>query len=174
LPAVVAAKVERFPIAFSVECGGFVHDHSADGVFGHRFRFLHGHVSFLVNLFTSQQRRALNYFLDSLLITTTSRTTTTTPITVQIHIPPPAHPPIHPLVWFIMFYCFLFVVRCCRPADSVFEKSITPRSHPSKEVTSSFRFRQAPILVTAKKAARNIVGPLARRFPAVQIWFRRE
>jgi hypothetical protein len=35
-------------------------------------------------------------------------------------------------------------------------------------------FRQAPILVTAKKAARNIVGPLAKRFPAVQIWFRRE
>jgi hypothetical protein len=48
LPAVVAAKVERFSIAFGVESGGFVHGHSADGVFGHRFRFFHGHVSFLV------------------------------------------------------------------------------------------------------------------------------
>jgi hypothetical protein len=48
LPTVVAAKVKRLSIAISVECGGFVHGHSADGVFGHRFRFLHGHVSSLV------------------------------------------------------------------------------------------------------------------------------
>jgi hypothetical protein len=31
-----------------VESGWFVHDHSADGVCGHGFRFSHGHVSFLV------------------------------------------------------------------------------------------------------------------------------
>ncbi len=36
--------------------------------------------------------RMLDYFLDSLLIATTSRTTTNTPITVQSHIPPPIHP----------------------------------------------------------------------------------
>jgi hypothetical protein len=48
LPAVVAAKVERLPIAFGVESGSFVHGHSADGVFGLGFRFIHGHVSFLV------------------------------------------------------------------------------------------------------------------------------
>jgi len=35
LPTVVAAKVERLSIAFGVESGGFVHVHSADGVFGH-------------------------------------------------------------------------------------------------------------------------------------------
>jgi hypothetical protein len=50
LPAVVAAKVERLSIAFGVESGGFIHGHSADGVFGHGFRFFHGHVSFLVNV----------------------------------------------------------------------------------------------------------------------------
>ena len=48
LPAVVAAKVKRLSIAFGVESGGFVHGHSADGVFGHRLGFFHGHVSFLV------------------------------------------------------------------------------------------------------------------------------
>jgi uncharacterized protein (DUF952 family) len=48
LPAVVAAKVKHLSIAFSVESGGFIHGHSADGVFGHGFRFFHGHVSFLV------------------------------------------------------------------------------------------------------------------------------
>jgi hypothetical protein len=48
LPAGLAAKVERLSIAFGVESGGFVHGHSADGVFGHGFRFIHGHVSFLV------------------------------------------------------------------------------------------------------------------------------
>src|ERR1035437_4019653 len=42
-----------------------------------------------------------DFFLDRLLITTTSRTTTTAPITVQIHIHPPIHPPIQPSVWFI-------------------------------------------------------------------------
>jgi hypothetical protein len=47
--AVAAAKVERLSIAFSVQGGGFVHGHSADGVFGHGFRFFHGHVSFSVN-----------------------------------------------------------------------------------------------------------------------------
>jgi hypothetical protein len=34
LPTVVAAKVERFPIAVGVESGRFVHGHSADGVLG--------------------------------------------------------------------------------------------------------------------------------------------
>jgi hypothetical protein len=52
LPTLVAAKVERLSIAFGVESGGFVHGHSADGVFGHGFRFIHGHVSFLVNVVT--------------------------------------------------------------------------------------------------------------------------
>ena len=47
LPAVVAAKVERLSIAFGVESGGFVHGHSADGIFGHGFRFFHGCASFL-------------------------------------------------------------------------------------------------------------------------------
>jgi hypothetical protein len=37
------------------------------------------------------------YFVETLLIATTSRTTINTPITVQIHIPPP----IHPYAWFI-------------------------------------------------------------------------
>jgi hypothetical protein len=48
LPTVVAAKVERLSITFGVESGGFVHGHSADGIFGRGFRFFHGHVSFLV------------------------------------------------------------------------------------------------------------------------------
>ena len=61
----------------------------------------------------SQQRRLLSYFLDSLLITTTSRTTTSTPTTVQTHIPPPDHPPIHPSVWFIIKSLWL---RCDPPA----------------------------------------------------------
>jgi hypothetical protein len=52
LPAVVAAKVKRLSIAFGVESGGFIHGHSADGVFGHGFRFFHDHVSFLVNAIT--------------------------------------------------------------------------------------------------------------------------
>ena len=47
LPTVVAAKVERLSIAFGVESRGFVHVHSADGVFGHGFRFFHCFVSFL-------------------------------------------------------------------------------------------------------------------------------
>jgi hypothetical protein len=45
---VVAAKVERLSLAFGVESGRFVHGHSADRVFGHGFRFFHGHVSFFV------------------------------------------------------------------------------------------------------------------------------
>src|SRR5680860_95123 len=48
LPTVVAAKVERLSIAFGVESGCFVHGHSADGIFGHGFQFVHDHVSFLV------------------------------------------------------------------------------------------------------------------------------
>jgi hypothetical protein len=48
LPTVVAAKVERLSSAFGVESRGFVHGHSADGVFGHGFRFFHCFVSFLV------------------------------------------------------------------------------------------------------------------------------
>jgi hypothetical protein len=47
-PTVVAAKVERLSLAFGVESGRFVHGHSADRVFGHGFRFFHGHVSFFV------------------------------------------------------------------------------------------------------------------------------
>jgi hypothetical protein len=47
LPAVVAAKVKRLAIAFGVESGGLVHGHTADGVFGRGFRFIHGHVPFL-------------------------------------------------------------------------------------------------------------------------------
>jgi hypothetical protein len=52
LPTLVAAKVERPSIAFGVESGCFVHGHSADGVFGHGFRFFHGHVPFLVDVVT--------------------------------------------------------------------------------------------------------------------------
>ena len=48
LPAVIAAKVERLFIAVGLESRGFVHGHSADGAFGHGFRFFHGFVSFLV------------------------------------------------------------------------------------------------------------------------------
>jgi hypothetical protein len=47
---------------------------------------------------TPQAGSERTYFLDTLLIATTSRTTTSTPITVQIHIPPP----IHPYAWFII------------------------------------------------------------------------
>ena len=50
LPTVVAAKVDRLSIAFGVESGCFVHGHAADGVFGHGFRFIHGHVPFLLLL----------------------------------------------------------------------------------------------------------------------------
>jgi hypothetical protein len=53
LPTMVAAKVERLSIAFGVESDCFVHGHSADGVFGHGFRFLHGHVSFLAVVVTA-------------------------------------------------------------------------------------------------------------------------
>jgi hypothetical protein len=45
---VVAAKVERLSVAFGMESGCFVYGHSTDGVFGHGFRFFHGHVPFLV------------------------------------------------------------------------------------------------------------------------------
>ena len=48
LSALVAAKKERLSTAFDMESGGFVHGHSADRVFGHGFRFFHGHISFLV------------------------------------------------------------------------------------------------------------------------------
>jgi hypothetical protein len=48
LLTVVAAKVERLSIAFGVESGCFVNGHSADGVFGHGFRFFHDYVSFLI------------------------------------------------------------------------------------------------------------------------------
>ncbi len=46
-PAVFAAKVECFSVAVGVDRGGLVHGHAADGVFGHRFRFIHGLVTFL-------------------------------------------------------------------------------------------------------------------------------
>jgi hypothetical protein len=52
LPAVVAAKVKRLSIAFGVESGCFVYGHSADGVFGHGFRFFNGHISSLVVVVT--------------------------------------------------------------------------------------------------------------------------
>jgi hypothetical protein len=38
------------------------------------------------------------YFVETLLIATTSSTTISAPITVQTHIPPP----IHPYAWFII------------------------------------------------------------------------
>ncbi len=52
LSAVVAAKVERLAIALGVDRGGVVHGHSADGVFGHGFRFIPGVASFLVVVLT--------------------------------------------------------------------------------------------------------------------------
>ena len=55
---------------------------------------------FPLTLNRSLHREVLNalYFVDTLLIATTSRTTISAPITVQIHIPPP----IHPYAWFIV------------------------------------------------------------------------
>jgi hypothetical protein len=50
LPTMVAAKVERFAISFNVKSCCFVHGHSADGVFGHGFWFIHGHSPFLVDV----------------------------------------------------------------------------------------------------------------------------
>jgi hypothetical protein len=55
---------------------------------------------FPLRLNRSLHREVLNalYFVDTLLIATTSRTTISAPITVQIHIPPL----IHPYAWFII------------------------------------------------------------------------
>ena len=62
-----------------------------------------------------------NYFVDSLLIKTTSRTTTSTAITVQIHIPPPIHP-------FIIRSLSLRCDRGCLilPVDVEGDRSNTP------------------------------------------------
>ena len=49
LLTLLAAKVERLAIAFDVDRGGLVHGHSTDRVFSRGFRFVHSHVSFLVN-----------------------------------------------------------------------------------------------------------------------------
>ena len=48
LSTALAAEVECLSIAFGVESGCFVHDHSADRVFGLGFRFFHGHAPFLI------------------------------------------------------------------------------------------------------------------------------
>ena len=48
MPALIAAKIVRFSIAFGVRSGCFVHGHSADGVFGGSFRVFHGHDPFLI------------------------------------------------------------------------------------------------------------------------------
>ena len=50
LPTAVAAKVEPLSITFGVDSGGFVHGHAADGVSGHGFRFIHGHVPLLMDV----------------------------------------------------------------------------------------------------------------------------
>ena len=55
----VAAKVKLLSITFGGESGCFVHSHSADGVFGHGFRFFHGHVPFFVVVTTF--RRHLSF-----------------------------------------------------------------------------------------------------------------
>ena len=47
LPTVIAAKVKSLSVAVGVESGCFVNGHSADRIFGHRFRFDHGCDSFL-------------------------------------------------------------------------------------------------------------------------------
>src|ERR1017187_9677791 len=52
LATVVAAKVERLPIAFGVDGACFIHGHAADGVFGHGFRLFHGHLPFFVVVVT--------------------------------------------------------------------------------------------------------------------------
>ncbi|MEO6626086.1 MAG: hypothetical protein ABIN37_14810 [Burkholderiaceae bacterium] len=49
-----------------------------------------------VDVFSARCISPHDYFLNSLLITTTSRTTTRMPITIQTHIPPTIQPPIHP------------------------------------------------------------------------------
>jgi hypothetical protein len=50
LPTVVAAKVECLSVTFGVKSAGFVHGHSADGVFGRGSRFFHGHDPFVVGV----------------------------------------------------------------------------------------------------------------------------
>jgi hypothetical protein len=48
LSAAVGAKVVRLAIALSVDGGCFVHGHSADGIFNHGCRLVHGSVPFAV------------------------------------------------------------------------------------------------------------------------------
>ena len=57
-----------------------------------------------------------DYFVDSLLIKTTSRITTSTAITVQIHIPPPIHPlpPIHPFIIYSLSLRATVAALSCR------------------------------------------------------------
>jgi hypothetical protein len=87
LPAVVTAKAERRSITLGTWHGRFVHRHTADRV--------DGHVK--TDHFTGGSRTH-DYFLDRLLITTTSKSTTRTMISVHIHIHPPPQFPPHPSV----------------------------------------------------------------------------
>jgi hypothetical protein len=48
LPTPIAAEAERLHIALALGRDCFAHGHSADGIFGHGFRFFRGHVPFLV------------------------------------------------------------------------------------------------------------------------------
>lgn len=72
-------------------CYGFV----CGEIDQHKFGFL------IDGLFRGSTGR-LHHFLESLLISTTSRTTAKVPITVHTHIPPPDQPPINPSVWSII------------------------------------------------------------------------
>ena len=62
LPAVVTAKVECLSIAFSVERGGFVHGHAADGVFGVNSCFGH-FFPFLIVVVCRQRDGPVDYAL---------------------------------------------------------------------------------------------------------------
>ena len=95
-----------------------------------------------------------NYFVDSLLIKTTSRTTTSTAIAVQIHIPPPIHPlpPIHP------FIIYSLSSRCDRgrlilPVDVEGDRSNTPA--PSAAQTDRSH-RRAQLLVPPERSNAGI------------------
>jgi hypothetical protein len=59
IPAVLAAKVEGFSIAFGVKGGGGIHGHSADEVFGFGFRRIHDAVSFVLFLVVANDSRPL-------------------------------------------------------------------------------------------------------------------
>ena len=69
-------------------------------------------------------------------------TNTATPIITQIQIPTPDHPFINPSVWFMLFmlnsFLFCRFVKCWRPADNVFEKSLRRDQRGGIRIVRSF------------------------------------